>query len=173
MWLDATSVCILRCSLVIIIDSLCFWHRTKLYLGYLNLMLYTEQRTMLNPYTRHTSEEKCIVGWRHLACRRELAESDQSFRAWCESNVRRRFASLFVWNGLYTLNTCKTKGPQIHWHRGHEMNWHEIMHWLTWISGKVLVLLTMPVCQAKPSSQMPQLSAAEQLVMKNASVGHF
>ncbi len=45
---------------------------------------------MLNPYTRYISEEKCIVGWRHLACRRELAEGEQSFCARCESYVRHR-----------------------------------------------------------------------------------
>ncbi len=58
-------------------------------------MLHIEQRMMLNPYTRHISEQKCIVGWRHQAWRRELSEGEQSFRAWCESNVRRRFALLF------------------------------------------------------------------------------
>ncbi len=51
--------------------------------------------TMLDPYTRYISEEKYIVGWRHLACRRELAEGEQSFRSWCESTVCRRFTSLF------------------------------------------------------------------------------
>ncbi len=51
--------------------------------------------TPLNLHTGHISEEKCIVGRCHLACRRELAEGDQSFRARCESNVRRRFPSLF------------------------------------------------------------------------------
>ncbi len=50
---------------------------------------------MLNPYMRYISEEKCIVGRRHLACRCELAEGEHSFRARCESTVRRRFASLF------------------------------------------------------------------------------
>ncbi len=50
---------------------------------------------MLNPYSRYISEEKGIVGSAPpgvQAC--ELAESDQSFRVQCESNVRRR-ASLF------------------------------------------------------------------------------
>ncbi len=50
---------------------------------------------MLNPYMRYISEEKCIVGRRHLACRRELAEGKQSFRARCESNIRQRFALIF------------------------------------------------------------------------------
>ncbi len=50
---------------------------------------------MLNPYMRYISEEKCIVGRRHLACRRELAEGKHSFRTRCESTVGRRFASLF------------------------------------------------------------------------------
>ncbi len=40
-------------------------------------------------------EKKCILGWHHLACRHELAECNQSFRTWCESNVHRRFVSLF------------------------------------------------------------------------------
>ncbi len=31
----------------------------------------------------YISEEKCIVGQRHLACRRELAEGEHSFRARC------------------------------------------------------------------------------------------
>lgn len=55
----------------------------------------------------------------------------------------------------------------------HMMNWHLKMHWLTWISGKVLVLVTMPVCQTKQSSQMPQISAAEQLVKSRGSAGPF
>ncbi len=50
---------------------------------------------MLNPHTRHISEGKYIVGRRHLACRRELAEGEHSFRTRCESNVRRRFALPF------------------------------------------------------------------------------
>ncbi len=50
---------------------------------------------MLNPFTRYISEEKCIVGQRLLACRRELAEGEQSFRAQCESTVPLRFAWLF------------------------------------------------------------------------------
>ncbi len=50
---------------------------------------------MLNPYTRYISEEKCIIGWHHLACRRELAEGDQFFRTRCESTVRLRFALPF------------------------------------------------------------------------------
>ncbi len=50
---------------------------------------------MLNPYTRYISEEKYIVGWRHLVCRHELAEGEQSFRARCESTVCQRFALLF------------------------------------------------------------------------------
>ncbi len=58
-------------------------------------MLYIEQRTMSNPYTGYISEEKCIAGRRHLACRRELAEGEQSFRARCENTVHRRFALLF------------------------------------------------------------------------------
>ncbi len=58
-------------------------------------MLYIEQQTMLNPYTRYISEENSIAGRRHLACRHELAEGDQSFHALCESNVCQRFASLF------------------------------------------------------------------------------
>ncbi len=40
-------------------------------------------------------KKKCIVGRRHLACRRELAEGEKSFRALCESNIRWRFASIF------------------------------------------------------------------------------
>ncbi len=60
---------------------------------------------MLNPYTRYISEEKYIVGRRHLACRRELAEGEQSFRALCESTIvsdsPRFFALRSVWNGLY------------------------------------------------------------------------
>ncbi len=62
---------------------------------YLNLMLYIEQQTMLNPYMRYISEENYIVGRRHLACRHELAEDEQSFPALCESTVWRRFAWLF------------------------------------------------------------------------------
>ncbi len=62
---------------------------------YLNLMLYNEQRTMLNPYTRYIYEEKCIAGWSHLAYTCELAEGAQLFPALCESNVCRRFTSLF------------------------------------------------------------------------------
>ncbi len=58
-------------------------------------MLHIEQRTMLNPYMRYISEEKYIVGWCHLACRSELAEGEQSFRARCESTIPQRFASLF------------------------------------------------------------------------------
>ncbi len=50
---------------------------------------------MLNLYTRKLHEEKCIAGRRHLACRHELAEGDQSFRAQCESTICRWFASLF------------------------------------------------------------------------------
>ncbi len=50
---------------------------------------------MLNPHTRHISKEKYIVGRHHLACRRELAEGEHSFRTRCESTVHRRFASLF------------------------------------------------------------------------------
>ncbi len=50
---------------------------------------------MLNTYTRSISVEKCISGLRHLVCRRELAEGEQSFCALCESTVRPRFASLF------------------------------------------------------------------------------
>ncbi len=46
---------------------------------------------MLNPYTRYISEEKCIVGRRHLACMRELAEGEHSPRF---------FASRSVWKGL-------------------------------------------------------------------------
>ncbi len=42
-------------------------------------------------HTLH-EEKKCIVGRRHLACRRELAEGEQSFRALCESTVRLRLA---------------------------------------------------------------------------------
>ncbi len=57
-------------------------------------MLYTEQSMILNPYTRCISEEKCIAGRRHLTCRHELAEDDQSFCTRCESNVCRRFAFL-------------------------------------------------------------------------------
>ncbi len=57
--------------------------------------MYIEQWTMLNPYTRYISEEKYIVGWRHLACKHELAEREQSFRALCESTVHRQFTSLF------------------------------------------------------------------------------
>ncbi len=40
-------------------------------------------------------KKKCIVGRRHLSCRRELAEGEHSFRARSESNIRGRFASLF------------------------------------------------------------------------------
>ncbi len=40
-------------------------------------------------------KKKCFVVRRHLACRRELAEGEHSFRAACESNIHRRFASLF------------------------------------------------------------------------------
>ncbi len=54
-----------------------------------------EQQTMLNPYMRYISEEKCIVGRRLLACRCELVEGEHSFRARCESTIHRRFASLF------------------------------------------------------------------------------
>ncbi len=59
-------------------------------------MLYIEQRTMLNPFTRYISEEKYIVVRIHLVCRRELAEGEQSFRARCESTVHLQFASLFL-----------------------------------------------------------------------------
>ncbi len=58
-------------------------------------MLYIEQWTMLKPYTRYIHKEKCIGGQCHLACRWELAEGDQTFRAQCESNVRRQFSFLF------------------------------------------------------------------------------
>ncbi len=48
---------------------------------------------------------KYIVGRLHLACRRELAEGEQSIRALCESTVvgdsPRFFASRSVWNSLY------------------------------------------------------------------------
>ncbi len=50
-------------------------------------MLYIVKQTMLNPFTRCISEEKCIVAQRHLACRRELAEGDQLFHTLCESTV--------------------------------------------------------------------------------------
>ncbi len=50
---------------------------------------------MLNPYTQYISEEKCIVGRRHLACRHELAEGEHSFHARCESKIRERFSSFF------------------------------------------------------------------------------
>ncbi len=40
-------------------------------------------------------KKKCIVGRRHLACRRELAEGEHWFRARCKSNICGRFASLF------------------------------------------------------------------------------
>ncbi len=49
---------------------------------------------MLNPYTRHISEEKCIVGWRHLVCRCELAEGDQS----CETAFRRKINLCVILN---------------------------------------------------------------------------
>ncbi len=51
-----------------------FGYINLLYLAILIYILYIEQQTMLNPYMRVISDEKCIAGRRHLACRRELAE---------------------------------------------------------------------------------------------------
>ncbi len=62
---------------------------------------------MLNPYMRCISEEKCIVGRRQLACKHELAEGDQSFRARCENNVRRQFDSLLCENPLQSAKMPK------------------------------------------------------------------
>ncbi len=61
---------------------------------YLNLMLYNEQQTMLNPYTRYIYVY-IYTYIRHLAYTCELAEGAQLFPALCESNVCRRFTSLF------------------------------------------------------------------------------
>ncbi len=62
-----------------------FLAENQTFFSYINLMLYM----------RYISEEKCIVGRRHLACKHELAEGEHSFCAQCESTVRLRFASPF------------------------------------------------------------------------------
>ncbi len=64
---------------------------------------------MLNPHTRHMSEEKYIVGRCPLAWRRELAEGKHLFRARCKSNILRQFASLLVW----PFHTERKKAKQI------------------------------------------------------------
>ncbi len=46
-----------------------FLAENQTFFSYINLMLYM----------RYKSEEKCIVGRRHLACKHELAEGEHSF----------------------------------------------------------------------------------------------
>lgn len=54
-------------------------------------------------YMMHT----CILGQRHLSCRCEFAEGNQSFHVRCEISIRRRFAQCVrafrVWTGTLTV----------------------------------------------------------------------
>lgn len=66
-------------------------------------MLYIEQRTMLYPYTRYISVEKCIVGRCPLACRCESIVS-HSVKSLFISDLPCFFALWSVWNSLYSLS---------------------------------------------------------------------
>lgn len=89
-------------------------------------------------------EEKCILSQRHLSCRCELAEGNQSFHVRCESSVRRCCAlsrhaqcerAFRVWTGTLTAISLN-KMSYIHTNSGTTAN-------LTWTH-------TPDLCKWKP-----------------------
>ncbi len=80
-----------------IIDSSCFWCRTKLHI---HLLLYTKKQTMLNPYNMwYRSKNALLVASPSVQVWNSRRRSIVSCQVWKFITV---FASCSVWNGLYT-----------------------------------------------------------------------